>query len=72
MSKNDVTKIISEVTGTKVTPDMGGELLSSFENFDSLAFLRVISELEEAGAELDIEKLDGINTLNDLFNALGV
>jgi acyl carrier protein len=72
MNRIDVTKIISEITGTSVTPDMSGVALSSIENFDSLAFLRVVSELEEAGAAIDIEKLDGIKTLEDLFSAVNV
>jgi acyl carrier protein len=72
MTKAIVTGIIGDVLGTSITPDMGGELLSSFKDFDSLAFLRIISELEEAGAEINIEKLDGIKTLNHLFNALGI
>lgn len=71
MTKEKIVEIINEVVSGSIRAEQADLRLDSIPDWDSLAFLRVVSELEEQGVEFDIEKLDSIYTLGDLFVTVG-
>ena len=72
MTREKVVQIISEVLGREVDFENTELEFSTLPDWDSLAFIRIIGELEEAGAAVDIEKFDAIKRLADLYEALGL
>lgn len=72
MTKEKIVEIINEVVGSSIRAEQADLRLDSIQDWDSLAFLRVIGELEEQGVEFDIEKFASTHTVGDLFVALGV
>ena len=60
-----ILSVMSEVLETSITSEMLDCKLSDLPNFESIAFLQIVGELEDQGLLFDIANIDNNQTIRD-------